>query len=501
MISGLTRSVVLVGAVALAFAAFEEPRANGKEVEPKASEVLAMARAQTGERWYGIYVLGKKVGWQQDHWYEAEGRFCADTRFTLKMAFLGKVSVITSEERACYDGKKPFGLHSFQSVKDEDGRVINIDGRREEEQLVYRITTGNQERINREPDDIDQLAYSVSWAPIARMQVNDVVSTFSYDELTGKKRWEKYTLKEVTERIVRGRKQKIYKVFVEDEMGMQLDALISAEGIILEGTMGPSIRMVLEDKETATRTDLDLLDLYSTAFIEATGKLDYKRTSRVKKMVLTLTGESAINMAANGRQTVVEKTEKSVRLEVDACAKVTSLQGVPEARHRSCNADLPCDLADIIELAETISKGHKTKLARARALCQWVNKNFKYSLASGGGTGDQILTARKGDCTEYSKALITLLRSIKLPARQLSGVVLASDTPLVFGYHAWVEVWIKGTGWVVLDPTWGEFPVDATHVVFDVDEGLQMASHLGGLKIELIDVEYDEGKKGGITCD
>jgi hypothetical protein len=71
---------------------------------------------------------------------------------------------------------------------------------------------------------------------------------------------------------------------------------------------------------------------------------------------------------------------------------------------------------------------------------------------------------------------------------------------LSFGYHAWVEAHLDGHGWVQLDPTWGQFPVDATHIVFDVDEGLQMLAHIGGLSIDVLDVEYAPGGEA-LKCD
>ena len=61
-----------------------------------------------------------------------------------------------------------------------------------------------------------------------------------------------------------------------------------------------------------------------------------------------------------------------------------------------------------------------------------------------------------GVCMEYSDLLITLLRAQGIPARAVFG----------YGYdptkkntlpekHQWVQAYIEGTGWVSLDPTWG----------------------------------------------
>ncbi len=475
------------------------PLASSEELTPTDAEVLTMARGQIGTRWYGIYVLGKKVGWQQDRWSETAASMCNDSQFTLKLAFLGKVSTISSREVTCYSLTPPYGTLTYESTRNEDGRVISIAGKREGDELVYTVTTESRSHTDRVPGDSDLLAHAVGWAAIARMKTGDTVLSSSLDELTGKSRWQKFTLEGTDRRTLRGKDQKVYKIRILDETGMDLDTLVNETGIVLEGAMGPSIRIVLEDKQSAMRKDLDLLDLYSTTFIDATGDVDYARVTRVRTFHATLTGESAITLAPNGRQQVTSSGDNSLTIKVDACASPPLAQSPDLSRYLECNADIPCDAPEIVTLATQALGTAAKPLERALALTRWVHKNFQYSLASGGGTGEQILAARKGDCTEYSKGLLTLLRAARIPARQLSGIVLASDTPPSFGYHAWVEVWLDGQGWVSVDPTWGSYPVDATHIVFDVDEGLQMAAHLGGLKLSIQGVTYSDDQE--ITCD
>jgi hypothetical protein len=475
------------------------PAVQAAEFEPTPEEILAMARGQVGERWYGIYVLGKKVGWQRERWEERKEALCNASEFTLKLAFLGKVSTITSREETCYSLTPPYPMQSYKSTRDEDGRTVTIAGSRVEEELVYEITTDNRTRTSKVALDSDLLAYAVGWAGIARMKEGDVINSKNFDELTSKIRWQKFTLQGKEKRTLLGKQQLLYKIRILDETGMDLDTLVNQEGVILEGAMGPSIRIVLEDKKTALRKDLDLLDLYSTSFIAAKGEIDLARVTAVKHFKARLAGESALDLAANNRQKIIKREENSLTLEVDACAK-PELDKSPDLKQfLVCNADIPCDAEDLVKLATQNVGSKPDSLDKALALATWVHRNFQYSLGSGGGTGAQILAAKKGDCTEYSKGLITLLRAVGIPARQLSGIVLASDTPPSFAYHAWVEVWVDGQGWVPVDPTWGYFPVDATHIVFDVDEGLQMAAHLGGLTLDILELTYDDAPE--VKCD
>jgi len=492
---------------------FLSPDAGAKDIEPTNDEVLKMARAQAGERWYGIYVLGKKVGWQKDAWTQKErekgreGEICVQSEFTLKMAFLSVVTTISTTEDVCYSVKPPFKLVSYRSVRDEDGRVVTITASASQDgkELVYNIDTGDNARESRSPEEWNRLEHSVPWAALGRMAPDDVTETIHYDELTNRKRWMKIRLVSREEKNLMGRTQEICKVLIEDESGMKLDSLITSTGIILEGSLGPSLRIVLEDKKTAINTDVQFLDLYSTSFIPATGQLNEDKVSKVRRLKLKLVGKDKVEIPETPRQKVLERGDNFAVVETTACpsdqlpSPLAGEGALASGITLVCTADVPCDLPEFKELVAKETKGAGSTLEKARLLSAWVHRSFKYRLGGGGGTGDVILKERSGDCTEFAKALVTLLRAAGIPSRVLSGAVVASANPLSFGYHAWVDAWVEGIGWTNLDPTWGHYPVDASHIVFDLDEGLQMASHLGGLSIEIQEVEYQE--KGGIQCD
>lgn len=70
-----------------------------------------------------------------------------------------------------------------------------------------------------------------------------------------------------------------------------------------------------------------------------------------------------------------------------------------------------------------------------------------------------VLERRQGVCQDFAHLMISCLRSLGLAARYVSGY-LATDPPpgrdRVVGAdatHAWVEVWMPGSGWLALDPT------------------------------------------------
>jgi transglutaminase-like putative cysteine protease len=75
-----------------------------------------------------------------------------------------------------------------------------------------------------------------------------------------------------------------------------------------------------------------------------------------------------------------------------------------------------------------------------------------------------VLRNRRGVCQDFAHVMIGVLRSVRLPARYVSGYVRPG--PKVQGAqasHAWVSVFIPGTGWLGFDPT-NDLLVSDSHV-------------------------------------
>jgi transglutaminase-like putative cysteine protease len=100
----------------------------------------------------------------------------------------------------------------------------------------------------------------------------------------------------------------------------------------------------------------------------------------------------------------------------------------------------------------------------------------------------QVLDMGEGDCNEHAVLFAALARAVGLPARVVAGAVYLDGA---FFYHAWCEVWL--TRWVSVDPTFHQFPADATHIKFVTggpDEQLAMMEVVGRLGIEVLDDDH-----------
>jgi transglutaminase-like putative cysteine protease len=64
------------------------------------------------------------------------------------------------------------------------------------------------------------------------------------------------------------------------------------------------------------------------------------------------------------------------------------------------------------------------------------------------------LKARRGVCQDFSHVMIGGLRSLRLAARYVSGYLRSgADYQGAEASHAWVSVYLPGTGWIDIDPT------------------------------------------------
>lgn len=125
---------------------------------------------------------------------------------------------------------------------------------------------------------------------------------------------------------------------------------------------------------------------------------------------------------------------------------------------------------EIKNLAVTLSEGEDDLFKVVFKLANWVNTNVEYDLSTVSPEqlpATWVIANKKGVCTEYSALLISLLRSLGIPAREVSGFAYTESELFSRGweFHSWVEVFFPEFGWVPFDPTYGQYGfVDAGHV-------------------------------------
>jgi transglutaminase-like putative cysteine protease len=112
---------------------------------------------------------------------------------------------------------------------------------------------------------------------------------------------------------------------------------------------------------------------------------------------------------------------------------------------------------EVKKLADSITKGKKIVLEKAKAIYDWTCENtYRDPATVGCGKGDVCALLKKpgGKCTDISSVYIALARAAGVPAREVFGVRLGkkAEEDVTTWQHCWVEFLLPGFGWVTVDP-------------------------------------------------
>ena len=117
-----------------------------------------------------------------------------------------------------------------------------------------------------------------------------------------------------------------------------------------------------------------------------------------------------------------------------------------------------------VSLARRLRSEVASDQAYIQRVLTWINREFTYTLEPpllGENTVDDFLfDTKQGFCEHFASSFTVMMRAAGIPARVVAGYQGGEVNPyqnylLVhqFDAHAWTEVWLKGEGWVRVDPT------------------------------------------------
>ncbi len=127
--------------------------------------------------------------------------------------------------------------------------------------------------------------------------------------------------------------------------------------------------------------------------------------------------------------------------------------------------------AAVLGQAFALAKDEDDLFIVVSKIAAWTKNNVEYNLSTLTAEVSQpaswVLQQRYGVCDEITSLFIAMLRSLKIPARFISGLAFTNSPqfPQGWGAHGWAEVYFPGVGWVPFDPTFGELGwVDPGHI-------------------------------------
>ncbi len=155
------------------------------------------------------------------------------------------------------------------------------------------------------------------------------------------------------------------------------------------------------------------------------------------------------------------------------------------------------DDADIRAAAEEAVRGVSGPRARAESLTRYVSSTVQKKPTVSLPSAREVLRTKIGDCNEHTALFVAMSRSIGIPARIAVGLAFVRGA---FYYHAWPEVYIDEGGnrglWLPVDPTFNQFPADATHFRLargGLDKQAAILPLIGRVKIAVLELEVTPG--------
>jgi transglutaminase superfamily protein len=142
----------------------------------------------------------------------------------------------------------------------------------------------------------------------------------------------------------------------------------------------------------------------------------------------------------------------------------------------------------ILAQARQIVERERDPARVAALLTHWVHHTIRRAPKPAGNgdapSAERALESRRGDCNDAATLFVALARGAGLPARTVAGLIYLDGR---FYYHAWAEVFLKD--WVEVDPTFDQFPVDASRLrvaTGGLARQAELVPLIGRLKLEVL---------------
>ena len=431
------------------------------------------------ENWFGAYVKDQsgndiKIGYAKTKIERIENEN-KDKLFVLKFYWFinfksyGLDSTFEVNASEIYQAEPPYNFLNSSSYTAGDGMRNSTIITLKNKELLY-LELDNDTIIELENKNIEfNLKDVVTFEALAikdELKEGDVYYTKALDSVD--LNLEKNTVLEVNDATIDGVLQKYYKI----ETIMIIDG--KEEPTIMYGNAnqiisfdldlgdGFIINTRLESKDEAT--DLSYVaDLYILNSIHLDEIFHDKNTigeiiniaqnenSYIDYLNFEITGEYDDSIDENYNNQKIINQDDKVFLNLGYNYNFDPELVVEEYYEEAFNYTL--DNPKLNSIATDAITNSADKYDEIEKLMTWINDNI-YQFAEIEEITDpyEILERGGGDCTEISDLFNSLLKSIGVPARTVTGYVYGFED-YSFGGHQWSEVEINGK-WVPVDATW-----------------------------------------------
>lgn len=481
----------LIAWMALAVGLFvgQDSGAQLLPIDPQALTVTAGS-----ETWMGIYFQGQKVGYAvSGEGGTADGGRVFRNRSAFKLAAFGEIKEVITIGNAVVDSSG--ALSRFDFFMDSSPVQISARGGVRGKQIVMELTqAGEVQQLVLDIDQPPQISASLS-SYISAQQPLHVGQSFDvpyFDPVSMSQ--EPLQVRVVDVEVLANGEEAWW---LERRFGdMVTRTLMTTGGDVIREEGGLGMSLVRETAEVAQTMPegVEPVDIIGLSAVKLEGSLPDARRLRVLSMLIEGVPPERVRNEPPYQTVSGDQVTVSMPIRAELPGDLPRVEADPAlADFLSATPFLPVEHPEIRGQADKLVGDVSARVEAAQKLLDWVFRTLEKRPTIGVPNALEVLRVGQGDCNEHTALYVALARASGIPARIAAGVVYSDriGSKGAFYYHAWPEVYFgPSAGWVAVDPTFGQFPADATHVKLvegDLDKQVEIMGVMGRLGFKLVD--------------
>ncbi|MER3447429.1 MAG: hypothetical protein C4291_11600 [Candidatus Dadabacteria bacterium] len=441
------------------------------------------------EEWMGIYSGGDKIGYSHTIIEPINQNTKVSEETNLRINILGSDQDV--EVKSNYILNK-YNIQSFDFSMKAGFVGLQANGRKEGKELKVQIYSASGKSEISLPLKDEPLVPSMifKWLTDQNPKVGKRYDVSLFDPtlaLTGGEAHDSKAMltvegeEEVKIPLGSFKTYRIKMVF----MGSESTSWITHDGEVIKEASPPGLVSLREARDKALGGSLSSLDIIQKTAISSNVLLDNPRTLKLLRVKidgidstqgLDLNGGSGQSFA-NG---IIEVRQPNIS---GFTPYSIPYSGNEYNMYIKANSLIQSNDPRIVEKSKEILKGERNSLRAAEEINNWVYNNLEKVPTVSIPNALDVLKIRRGDCNEHATLFAALARAAGIPTKIAFGIVYLDGK---FYYHAWDEVFVGR--WMAVDPTFGQFPADASHIRFlegDLSRGSEIIKLVGKIRIEI----------------
>jgi hypothetical protein len=448
-----------------------------------ALDVITQEGVRAGDEWFGIYQQGRKIGYAHTSILPEAETYHLYEESELDILVLGSVQRVKTVINS-YTTKN-FLLKYFDFTMESGPTSMKIKGAVIGKKLVLDIETGGQTRAERIP---------LKEPPYLSPNIKPALILLGLEP--GKKyrfplfspatmNTEDATVTVVSSEHIKvgDKEQTIYKLN-EAFQGMETTSWITQDGETIKEESPLGYVLLQESPKEAKKLDKEgpAIDIITLTRIPSEV---IKESPQVKYFKARLKGVSLNGFQLDGDRQTLKGDTIEIHAQDHASAYQLPYTKKEQNEYLQPNSLIQSDDKKIIDQASRILSGERNARDAAKKLNEWVYTALTKKAVVSIPSALEVLNQREGDCNEHTALYTALARAAGIPTRMAAGIVYMENG---FYYHAWPEIWLGE--WTAVDPTFNQFPADATHIRFtfgNLDKQSKILRLVGKLKVEVLE--------------